>query len=258
MSKARTGLRQGAAAKRENAPPPRLPIIDVARGCAIAMMVAYHFCYDLNFFGFTHFDIYLGWQWIGWRYAIVTSFLLLVGASLVLAQLRSWRGYWRRLLQIGACAVLVSLASWLVFAERFIFFGILHFVFAASLLGRLALPLGRWTAAIGLLVIALAMQFQFPEMDARDLSWIGLAAHKPATVDYEPLVPWLGVVLIGMAATLQWRRLDFRVAPPLAAAARLAPHWLGWLGRHSLLVYMLHQPLLMGVLKSVKLLQNLS
>lgn len=245
-------MREDPAGKRAAAPLQRIPIMDVARGCAIAMMVAYHFCYDLNYFGLTHFDIFLGWQWIGWRYAIVTSFLLLAGASLVLAQLQSWRGYWRRLLQIAGCAALVSLASWLMFAERFIYFGILHFVFVASLLGRLALPLGRWAIGAGLLVVALGTQLQWPEMNNRVVNWIWLSANRPPTVDYEPLMPWLGVVLIGMGAATQWRRMDFRVAPPLAEATRLAPHWLGWLGRHSLLVYMLHQPLLMGSLSLVR------
>lgn len=252
MRIAATDKRQAAPTRADAAPVQRLPVIDVARGGAIAMMIAYHFCYDLAFFGLAQFNIFLGWQWIVWRHAIVTSFLLLVGASLVLAQLQSWRGYWRRLLQVGGCAVLVSLASGWMFAERFIYFGILHFVVAASLLGRLALPLGRWAIGVGLLVIALGTQLQWPEMDAKTVNWIGLAAHKPATVDYEPLMPWLGVVLIGMGATRQWQRQNFRVPQPLADVVRHAPRWLGWLGRHSLLVYMLHQPLLMGGLSLVR------
>jgi uncharacterized membrane protein len=68
--------------------------------------------------------------------------------------------------------------------------------------------------------------------------------HKPVTEDYVPLFPWTGVVLLGIAAGhLLWRH----AFAPLAWLAR-APAPLRWLGRHSLVVYMVHQPLLLGAL----------
>ena len=233
-------------------PAPRLPLVDAARGAAVAMMIAYHFCYDLTHFGFARFDMLGDWRWIAWRNVIVTAFLLLVGVSLVLAQLGSQRGYWRRLAQVGGCAILVSVVSWVMFAERFIYFGILHFIVAASLLARPALRLGRWAAVLGLLLIVLGTQLHWPEMDPRALNWIGFAAHKPPTEDYTPLLPWLGVVLIGIGLAALWQRRSFRVTPQLDAAAQRTPRWLGWLGRHSLVAYMLHQPVLMAGLGLVR------
>ncbi len=84
-----------------------------------------------------------------------------------------------------------------------------------------------------------------PAFDARALSWLGFTTHKPATEDYVPLAPWAGVVFVGIAVGARARaRSAFRPLAPLAAA----PRWLRWLGRHSLVVYMVHQPILLGVL----------
>ena len=63
---------------------PRLPIVDLLRGVAVAMMIVYHFCYDLSWFGWADFHMLLDARWIAWRTAIVSSFLLLVGVGFAL------------------------------------------------------------------------------------------------------------------------------------------------------------------------------
>ena len=121
----------------------RLDSIDVLRGSAIAMMFVYHFCYDLNYYGLAEFDFYhtQGWRWF--RNLIVTSFLLIVGISLHLATRRGLKlkAFFRRLTWLLGYAGLVSLGSYMLFTERWIFFGILHFIAAASLIGLLFRPL---------------------------------------------------------------------------------------------------------------------
>ena len=87
-----------------------------------------------------------------------------------------------------------------------------------------------------------------PLFDTPWLHWVGMMKHKPATEDYVPLFPWLGVVLVGVAVG-HW--LLAREAVAVAALGRATPAWLAWLGRHSLLVYLLHQPLLIGILRVV-------
>ena len=228
---------------------PRLPIVDLLRGVAVAMMIAYHFCYDLSWFGWADFHMLSDARWIAWRTVIVASFLTLVGVSLVLAQRQTWRGYRRRLLQIAGCALAVSLASAYQFGERFIYFGILHFIVVATALGRLMMPMGLSVGFAGGAIIAFGYVFQSAAMNPRYLNWIGLAAEKPTTEDYVPLLPWLGVVLLGCAAAELWRRCDFRVTPFWGKLADRTPRWLFWLGRHSLLVYMLHQPIMLFAIK---------
>jgi uncharacterized membrane protein len=140
----------------------RVDCVDAARGFAIAMMFAYHFCFDLSFFRVIHQDFYNDARWIAWRSVILSSFLLLAGIGLALAHAAanaaanpgsaanaaanphsarwSWPRYWRRLAQIAACAALVSIGSYWVFPESWIYFGVLHHIALASVL---ALPLLR-------------------------------------------------------------------------------------------------------------------
>jgi uncharacterized membrane protein len=75
-----------------------------------------------------------------------------------------------------------------------------------------------------------------------------MMTHKPLTEDYVPLLPWLGVVLVGVAVG-HW--LLARERNAITALNRATPAWLTWLGRHSLLVYLVHQPVLVGILRAV-------
>jgi len=86
---------------------------------------------------------------------------------------------------------------------------------------------------------------QLPLFDGAWLNWIGMMTYKPPTEDYVPLFPWLGVVLIGVAIGTALPRIQ----RSLAAADRRSPRWLAWLGRHSLIIYLVHQPILVGALR---------
>jgi uncharacterized membrane protein len=228
--------------------PGRLAGVDVLRGAAILQMIAFHLCYDLNHFSWIHADTLGDPAWIAWRTAIVAQFLFLVGVSLALrAQAIDGpvRPNWRRWLQIAACAALVSAASRALFGPRWIWFGVLHFVALAQLL---ALPLARRGAAAAVLGAALVLAgwlIRIPAFADDALSWIGFSPAKPQTEDYVPLVPWSGVVLLGVAAADLWRRRGrdlprWRPQGPLQLPA--------FLGRWPLTTYMIHQPILFGLL----------
>jgi uncharacterized membrane protein len=228
----------------------RMAFVDVLRGLAIAMMFAYHFSFDLNFFGAIDVDFNRSPFWLGFRAVIVSSFLLLVGVSLVLAHGRrvAERAFWARLAKVAACAALVSFASRMMFPNSMIFFGILHFIAVASVVGVVCLRLGDWTLPAGIVAIAVGLTVTNPLFDRPELQWFGLMTHKPVTEDYVPFLPWFGVVLIGMyVGTLLPRLRDWTAlsqwAPrgPLGRALALA-------GSHSLPVYMLHQPVFLSLL----------
>jgi uncharacterized membrane protein len=230
----------------------RLPWLDAARGLAVVAMVAYHFVWDLGNFDYIdrHFPYTLGFKSVG--HAIAISFLFIAGVSLVLAHERdaSFRPFWRRLARIVAAAALVTLGTYLVFPEAFVFFGILHCIAAASLLAVPVVFL-PWPAAL----LAAAAAFLAPLFltsslfDAPWLSWLGLSTIEPTTNDYQPLLPWSGGVLAGVA----FAKFPGAIHAPLFAqaaekeSARRAAGALNWLGRHSLAIYLLHQPALFGV-----------
>jgi uncharacterized membrane protein len=102
----------------------------------------------------------------------------------------------------------------------------------------------RIALAAGIVAIALGNFVTSVWFDHRAWGWLGFMTAKPITEDYVPLFPWIGVMLIGIAAGHALVRNDFRAVAPFA---RL-PGVFAWLGRHSLAVYMLHQPLLIGLL----------
>jgi uncharacterized membrane protein len=236
------------------APLPRLPVVDLVRGLAIVQMVAYHFIYDLTYFGWLHFVMTQEAGWVAWRNAIVLQFLLVCGVGIGLGDAagRSGARFWRRWRQIAAAAALVSLASAWLFGPRLIWFGILHFVAVALLLARPLPALGPLNLALGAVLLALGLSLHDARFDPPWLSWIGLVAHKPATEDYVPLLPWFGVVAIGIGLAWMWRQRNF-VLPPSWQRLDSAPaRTLRWLGQWPLTIYLVHQPILMGVLFAVR------
>jgi len=224
----------------------RFPAIDTLRGIAILAMIAYHFAFDLRFFRLIRADFESDPFWLGARAAIVASFLLLVGVSLVLAERAQvpLAAFAKRIAIIAACALAATIASYAIFPATFITFGILHFIALASVLARPLASRPRLALLLGLAALAAGLALSHPFFDARATSWLGFTTRKPATQDHVPLFPWIGVVLLGIVAG---HALAARAFAPIAALAR-APRWLRWAGRHSLAIYMVHQPVLMGAI----------
>ncbi len=235
------------------------------RGLAIVTMIAYHFCFDLTWYRWADWPMLDDIRWIAWRSSIVTAFLFVAGVSLALRDDRErGRGttgwlepsFVRRWSQVAGAASLVTIGSMLLFPASFIYFGVLHFVAVAWLLCRRAPRLGAGSIALGVLAIVVGTTIATPAFDPRWIDWIGFAAQKPLTEDYVPLFPWLGVLLIGCGAGAWWAGRNFRTTPLLSHAWRATPAWLRRLlcgmGRRSLTIYLLHQPVLLGVMGVVR------
>jgi uncharacterized membrane protein len=227
----------------------RLDIVDLLRGFALVMMIAFHFCYDLNYFGWANFPLGVSPFWIIWQRSIASTFLILVGIGLVLRDTfkPAWRDFWRRWLQIAGAALLVSLGSYLIFPTSFIYFGILHCIAVSLLVGRLLLRFGVINLLLGILAIAISLNFSNPIFNDRPVSWIGLATQVPPTEDYVPLFPWLGVVLIGCGLGNIWKKFEFKT-PQFVRIISDRVTWLVSMGKRSLAIYLLHQPILFGLL----------
>jgi len=249
---AKTATKPAAAAatiaSTASEPLTRIRAIDALRGTAICMMIVYHAAFDLNWFHIISADFNHDGFWLSFRDLIVSSFLLLVGVSLVLASRAgiSPRQFWRRIALVGTCAMLVTLGSYVTFGKTFITFGILHCIVVSSILGWPLVRFPRAALVVGIVVIVGGVAIGLPLFDLPWLNWVGLMTHKPATEDYVPLLPWFGVVLVGIS--IGWWLLK-RHMRDLRQMSRASPKWLTWLGRHSLLVYMIHQPIMVGLLR---------
>jgi uncharacterized membrane protein len=223
----------------------RLTSLDIARTLAVVCMVIFHFTFDLALFG--HIDPGTMSQpfWYYFARLIAGSFLFLSGIGLWLAHGRGirWPAFWKRWLMIAAAAALITTASiWLVPGGP-IWFGILHAMAATALLGLIALRL-PWplTLALALLIFAAAWGPRLEAFDPLWLVWTGLAQSRPMMGDYTPLIPWAAPALVGLATAKaihidQWRG----TAPSPLIRTLTFP------GRHSLIIYLIHQPVLFGL-----------
>lgn len=236
------------ATVQDSPKPKRIIAIDIARGIALLAMASYHFTWDLEFFGYTDPGLTaFGW-WKFYARCIASTFLFLVGVSLYLAhgkQIR-WNGFWKRFAMVVVAALAISAVTRIATPDGFVFFGILHEIALASLLGLAFLRLpALLTLVVAALVIAAPFYLRSEIFDHPALWWVGLSANNPRSNDYVPLFPWFGAVLLGIATA------KFGSASGvLARLANLVPgRWsnpLLFIGRHSLAFYLIHQPLLIG------------
>ena len=229
----------------------RSDVVDIARAVAILAMIAYHLIWDLANFGLvppgTPFTPAMRMA----SNAIAAAFLALVGLSLVLARRAgSPSGAFRkRLIVIAFAAALTSAASFLVEPRAPILFGILHCIAVASLLAAPLLKVPALVAsAVGALAIAAPRIFSAEVLESPILQWIGLGSNAPTTLDWRPLLPWAGCVWLTLGLAKQapnrfWESGLMRWRAAGAPGAALA-----WLGRHSLAIYLAHQPILFACL----------
>ena len=227
--------------------------VDILRGVAIVMMIAFHFTYDLNYFHFVTADFYHDPFWLNFRTLILSLFLVLVGFSLQLAAAHklNYRRHLRRLALLIGAAVAVTVGSFLIFPDMVILFGVLHFIALASVLGLLFLRFYWINLLLGVGVVVLDLWFQHAWFNQPAWHWIGLMTHKPTTLDYVPLLPWFGVVLVGMF--LARLALKYELLSTTNRGGNSLTLLLALSGRHSLFIYIIHQPLFFGILYLVRL-----
>jgi uncharacterized membrane protein len=227
----------------------RIVAIDLARSLALLGMTVFHFTWDLELFGHVAPGTTLHGGWAVFARLVAGSFLFLAGVSLVLAHgdgIR-WRGFLRRLAMVGAAALAITVVTFIAMPEAFIFFGILHSIAVASVLGLLFLRAPVWVTLLAAAAVwVLPDVAGSPAFGPRWLAWTGLAETPPASFDFVPVAPWFAATLLGIAAARAgeaaglWDRLRGGDPGPTIRA-------LAWPGRHSLAVYLLHQPVLIGL-----------
>jgi uncharacterized membrane protein len=236
-------------AQTGSASPARYVFVDVWRGLAIIGVVLYHFGWDLNFFGFISPAVMFSGPVTVFARALAGSFMFLAGVSLVLAHESNvrWRKFLVRLAKLVAAAAAISIITYVLFPEGFIYFGILHAIALASVLGLVFLPLPTGLILLAALaMLAAPFFFETPAFDTRILAWIGFAANPPMANDFVPVFPWFGVTLAGMGSARLFlsKRTVHEELP--ASAGGILTRALVWIGQRTLPIYLLHQPLLFG------------
>ncbi len=234
----------------------RFAWLDIARGVALLAMASYHLIWDLQSFGFLEPNFASTGLPRLYARAIASSFMFLAGISFVLAQtpVIVWRPYFIRLGKIGLAAGAVTIATYFASPRSFIYFGILHSIAVASILGLIFLrirPSVTFIIAVG--AILAPIFFKTALFDSPWLWWIGLATKIRVSDDFVPLLPWIGPFLLGIALTKAG--VERQLLP--AYFGDLSKSWwkaaLTFLGRHSLVVYLVHQPLLLATVYGVSL-----
>lgn len=233
----------------------RLAIIDVARGVAIVAMAIYHAGLDLSRPEYGGFYGLIGLHPLEspfvWLARITAgSFLFLVGVSLVLAHRRgiNFAKFGRRLAILVGAAALVSIATYFVVPDAWVRFGILHSIAAASVVGLLflRLPLVVVLAAAIFAYVAPSLLAD-PMFNHPAWVWLGLSTEVPPMFDYVPLLPWFSAPLLGIFAARLALRLRFDETLARWQPTSFLPRVLAGAGRWSLVIYLVHQPILLGL-----------
>ncbi len=241
----------------------RYALPDTLRGLTLLSMIAYHGCWDMVYI------LGADWPWYQssgaylWQQSICWTFILLSGFSFSLG-----RRHWRRGRLVFGCGAVVTAVTLVVMPGQEIWFGVLTLLGSCMLLGTLLeRPLGRVPAGAGLVLSAALfvltrsvnrgyLGFEGLRLAAlpgelyRNMATAYLGFPFPGfrSTDYFSLVPWLFLFLTGyFLFRLTGQRLA--AAPDLGRCAPLEA-----LGRRSLLVYMLHQPVLYGLTMVLRLL----
>jgi uncharacterized membrane protein len=228
--------------------------VDAARGVAIIMMVVYHSTYDLDTLGGYDIQSTTG-SWAHFADVTAGLFLFLVGVSLTISRARTsltgWRlfgKYLARGLRILAYGVVLTIV-FLALGMGVVVFGILHLIGISIILAYPFLGLRFTNLVLGVLIFVAGQYILVQGLDSQSF-WLlpfGVVPEGVIMPDYRPLLPWFGVVLIGLffgnVVYGDGRRpAVLEDKAPVLARPLLPP------GRNSLFIYVIHQPIIIALL----------
>jgi uncharacterized membrane protein len=236
--------------------PPRIWEVDFLRGLSIILMVFYHALFDLSELGGlrTLLGVPIDLTSAGWtaaQYFFAFLFIVLSGISSTLS-----RSNVRRALKILAVAVVVTAVTYVFDASSTIYFGILHCLGISILIYGLTLDKAGWlvSAGAGAAVFGLSAgrSLLMQGIPVRFDWLLPFGIHSPAfsSFDYFPLLPWLGIFLLGAALGKSVYAGKRSLIP-----IRVRETFVNYAGRHSLPIYIVHQPVILGFLYVLGLLR---
>lgn len=235
--------------------------LDVIRFVAVLMMVVYHSFWDVaNAHG-------LWWLattgfWGVFQQITAGLFIGLAGVAMTLTEshrvCRSRvRTFAPRAALLFGVAMLLSGAALASGLGR-IDFGVLHLIAVSQIAALPLLGHPRLACACGALVIAIGIWISRVHLPT--LTWIpiGITPHSYPRMDFMPIFPWLGALLVGTTIGSMWYPHGRRRWTPPDIAHWRSVRWAAACGRHTLVIYLVHQPVLYAVLLATGLMPRSS
>lgn len=222
--------------------------IDFLRGLAILMMVAYHLLWDVNYFYSVGIPLLTGF-WKVFQVITASLFLFLVGVSLVVSNVRRQAPFLKYLRRGGIVffyGLLISLVTRILFPQEFIIFGILHFIGVAIVLSYVFRHARQWNLLFGIGFILGGLFLKQVFVSTNWFLIFGIRSPSFSTLDYFPLFPWFGVVLLGLFFGERFYLKSDRNFLLKDYSKKLFIKQTCFLGKYSLLIYFLHQAILYG------------
>nr|MBF0221145.1 DUF1624 domain-containing protein [Desulfobulbaceae bacterium] len=222
--------------------------IDCLRGVAVCLMLISNFLFDLYYFyslgnpesGFLAY----------FSRAVAGLFLFVVGVSLTLSVNKTTvlpsKKIWLRSAKLLVVAMGISLATYVAVGQDFVVFGILHLISVSIVLGYFFLGCPWLSLIVGISVLSLAPYLGVAQEGSWWLVWFGIPPVGFHSVDYTPLIPWFGPVLIGIFVGKMVYRQGETLFKGRGDRHGFILKTLGLLGKNSLVIYCLHQPILWG------------
>ncbi|MBN2733600.1 MAG: DUF1624 domain-containing protein [Methanomicrobiaceae archaeon] len=228
--------------------------LDSFRGIAIAMMVLFHILFDISYFGILQINVNYGfWRFFGYLTAVL--FVFIAGVSVFISSERSkkylkgihfYLKFFKRGMFLLFTGGLITIVTWLVIREGFIVFGILHLIGLSVILSPFFVRFEKFNTLLGIAVIITGI-FLTGIKGPYILIPIGITPNTFYSLDYEPLFPWFGFFLIGIAAGSYFYPKAQRNFKNILNYKKYL-EFLGFIGRHSLIIYLIHQPVIILIL----------
>ncbi len=218
--------------------------LDFFRGVAILMMIAFHVVFDLNYFSVYEMNIH-SIMWFA--YITAAIFITLVGICLAISfsRGRKFSHFLFRGLKIFFFGMLITAATWFFAEEGTVWFGILHFIGISVIIAYPFLKYEKLNLVIAAVVFLSGLVLSGMTFSSSWMLWLGFMPFRFYTFDYFPLLPWFSLVLAGIfIGNRFYVRRRFKLPEVNNKIARL----ISFIGRHSLLIYLVHQPLLIIML----------
>lgn len=232
--------------------------IDFLRGLAVVMMVTFHFIFDVFYFLSIRI-IKSNLFWFFFPRIIASIFILISGICLYISYQRSKRDmrkrysklffkYFKRGLKIFSIGVFITIVTFIFLRQDFIIFGILHFLGISSIVAYPFIRLEKLNLIFGILFILIGLFLSNISFNFSYLLFLGFIPRNFSTLDYFPIFPWFGFVLIGIFLASIFYKDGKRNFKIIDLSSNKIVKLFCILGRNSLKIYLIHQPIIISTI----------